>query len=83
MKFTTQEHVEPLTPHRKGLLRRVHDAAAMVGLEGDGYRLGLLALTGSKTAVALSNAQIVQAIRDFESMLVQDNSAEALAHLLY
>lgn len=82
MQNITPQHAEPLTPYRKSLLNRVHYAAAKVGLEGDGYRLALLALSGSKTAVALTNTQLVAAIKDFESLDTADCSAEALAYLL-
>lgn len=83
MQNITPQHAEPVTPYRKSLLNRVHVVASKVGLEGDGYRLALLALAGSKTAIVLTNAQLVEAIKDFESLApAEDNSAAALAGLL-
>jgi len=67
--FSAIPHIEPLTPYRKSLLSRVHYAASRIGLEGDGYRLALLALADSKTAIALTNAQLVQAINDLENLI--------------
>lgn len=76
------QHAEPLTPYRKSLLARIHTVARRVGLEGDGYRLALLGLAGKKTATALTNQQLVQAIQDLESLRPEDHSAEALELLL-
>lgn len=76
--FSAIPHAEPLTPYRKSLLNRVHYAASKLGLEGDGYRLALLALSGSRTAIALTNAQIVEAIIAFENLIPQDNTAATL-----
>lgn len=82
MQNTTPQHAEPLTPYRKGLLNRVHDTAKRLGLDDGGYRLCLLAFTGSKTAIALTNAQIVQACKDLEALDTTDYSAQALAGLI-
>lgn len=82
MQNTTVQHAEPLTPYRKSLLNRVHDTAARLGLDEGGYRLCLYAFTGSRTAVALTNAQIVQACKDLESLDTRDYSAQALAGLI-
>lgn len=75
-------HAEPLTPYRKSLLNRVHDTAYRLGLDDGGYRLCPLAFTGSKTAVKLTNAEILQACKDLESLDTTDYSAQALAGLI-
>lgn len=51
--FSAIPQAEPLTSYRKSLLSRVHYAASKLGLEGNGYRLALLALRGSKTRLHL------------------------------
>ena len=70
----------PLTPRRKALLARVHALAKDLGLEGDGYRLVLRALTGKPSCALMDEEELYEAALGLEALRQEreDNSAQAL-----
>jgi hypothetical protein len=70
----------PLTPRRKALLARVHALAKELGLEGDGYRLVLRALTGKPSYALMDEEELYEAALGLEALRQEreDNSSQAL-----